>query len=92
MSAHTVVPPVFVHYGGAERLEHEVEALIDGLELDGVPTTVVHSPDAVHDVCILRVWDERERDRIWEAVGRWLSALEDDWTKRLGGGSIVEQR
>jgi acetyl esterase/lipase len=78
LSKWTAVPPIFVHYGGAERLEFEIEALIDGLELDGIPTTVVRSADAVHDVCILRVWDEHERDRIWDAAVRWLRSLEGD--------------
>jgi acetyl esterase/lipase len=86
------VPPTFVHYGGAERLQSEIEALIEGLELDGVPTTVVYSPDAVHDVCVLSAWDERDRDRIYETAGRWLGALRDARAEGRGAESVAGKR
>lgn len=68
-------PPAFVHYGDAERLEQEIESLINGLQRDGVPTVVEKTKDAVHDILMVRFWNEEVRKAIYDRIGGWLEDL-----------------
>lgn len=65
-----------MHFGDAERLETEIEKLIEGLERDGVPTEVEKTGDAPHDVLILAFWNECVREGVYRRIEGWLAELE----------------
>ncbi|GAA5928477.1 uncharacterized protein JCM15063_003889 [Sporobolomyces koalae] len=64
--------PTFIHYGDAERLEAEIESLVKGMTRDGVPLVVEKTPDAVHDVLMVRFWNEEVRQTIYNRITDWL--------------------
>lgn len=69
-------PPTFVHYGDAERLEDEIDSLVEGLKRDGVPLLDVEkTADAVHDVLMVRFWNEDVRAGIYSRVCGWLDRI-----------------
>ncbi|BGP16013.1 hypothetical protein JCM10213_005436 [Rhodosporidiobolus nylandii] len=69
-------PPTFIHYGDAERLEEEIESLVRGMKRDGVPLLDVEkTPDAVHDVLMVRFWNEDVRRHIYERIGQWCGRV-----------------
>ncbi|GAA5845965.1 hypothetical protein JCM9279_004739 [Rhodotorula babjevae] len=69
-------PPTFVHYGDAERLEDEIDSLVEGLKRDQVPLLDVEkTPDAVHDVLMVRFWNEDVRATIYSRVCGWLDRV-----------------
>ncbi|GAA5824203.1 hypothetical protein JCM11251_001565 [Rhodosporidiobolus azoricus] len=69
-------PPSFIHYGDAERLEEEIESLVRGMKRDGVPLLDVEkTPDAVHDVLMVRFWNEDVRRRIYDRIADWCDRL-----------------
>ncbi|GAA5932973.1 hypothetical protein JCM1841_003858 [Sporobolomyces salmonicolor] len=68
-------PSTFVHYGDAERLEEEIESLIRGMNRDGVPLEAEKTKDAVHDVLMVRFWNEDVRRGIYERIGEWLEGV-----------------
>ncbi|GAA6002369.1 hypothetical protein JCM10207_001085 [Rhodosporidiobolus poonsookiae] len=68
-------PPCFVHYGDAERLQEEIESLIRGLKRDGVPLDFLKTPDAVHDVLMVRFWNEDVRREIYDRIADWCDKL-----------------
>ncbi|GAA5916578.1 hypothetical protein JCM6882_002548 [Rhodosporidiobolus microsporus] len=69
-------PPAFIHYGDAERLEEEIESLIRGMKRDGVPLLEVEkTPDAVHDVLMVRFWNEDVRRGIYDRIAEWCDRL-----------------
>ncbi|GAA5860395.1 hypothetical protein JCM1840_000246 [Sporobolomyces johnsonii] len=68
-------PPTFVHYGDAERLEEEIESLIRGMKRDNVPLEAEKTKDAVHDVLMVRFWNEDVRRGIYERIGEWLEGV-----------------
>ncbi|GAA5981776.1 hypothetical protein JCM10908_004605 [Rhodotorula pacifica] len=76
-------PPTFIHYGDAERLIDEIEALVCGMKRDRVEVDVEKTPDAVHDVLMVRFWNENVRAHIYKRICGWL----DDLVKRSGGPS-----
>jgi acetyl esterase/lipase len=75
MGLFTDFPRTLVVVGDAERLEREVVALERALEHDGVRVRMVWAKDAVHDVLIMGVWDERVREGIWKEVGKWVREI-----------------
>lgn len=68
-------PPTFVHYGDAERLVDEIDALIEGMKRDGVDLDVEKTVDAVHDVLMVRFWNEEVRGHVYERVCGWLDGI-----------------
>ncbi|KDQ58650.1 hypothetical protein JAAARDRAFT_34479 [Jaapia argillacea MUCL 33604] len=68
-------PPSFVVLGDAERLERECGMLVRAMQKDGVSVRVHMVKDGVHDCLILKWWDEKEREKIWEDVGQWVGEL-----------------
>ncbi|BGP39945.1 hypothetical protein JCM10450v2_003925 [Rhodotorula kratochvilovae] len=69
-------PPSFVHYGDAERLEEEIESLVRGLRRDKVPLLEVEKTrDAVHDVLMVRFWNEDVRAAIYSRICGWLDRI-----------------
>lgn len=68
-------PPTFIHYGDAERLQKEIEHLIFGMKRDGVPTEVEMTADGVHDLLMVRFWNEEVRSGIYSRIERWLDTL-----------------
>lgn len=69
------LPPTFVHYGDAERLLDEIDALVSGMRRDGVELDVEKTPDAVHDVLMVRFWNEDVRGHIYERICGWLDRI-----------------
>jgi hypothetical protein len=45
------------------------------MERDGVDLTVEWAKDAVHDMLMLAWWDEKVREQVWSAIGRWIETL-----------------
>lgn len=74
-------PPTFIHYGDAERLIDEIEALVCGMKRDRVDLDVEKTPDAVHDVLMVRFWNENVRTHIYRRICGWLDGI----VKRAGG-------
>ncbi|GAA5977625.1 hypothetical protein JCM11641_006879 [Rhodosporidiobolus odoratus] len=69
-------PPSFIHYGDAERLEEEIESLVRGMKRDGVPLLDVEkTPDAVHDVLMVRFWNEEVRRKIFVRIAEWCDRI-----------------
>ncbi|GAA6002261.1 alpha/beta hydrolase [Rhodotorula paludigena] len=69
-------PPTFVHYGDAERLEEEIESLVRGMKRDGVQLLEVEkTKDAVHDVLMVRFWNEDVRACIYGRICGWLDQV-----------------
>lgn len=64
--------PAFIHYGDAERLEAEIESLIKGMTRDEVPLVIEKTKDAVHDVLMVRFWNEEVRSEIYTKISGWL--------------------
>ncbi|GAA5851334.1 hypothetical protein JCM8547_004211 [Rhodosporidiobolus lusitaniae] len=71
----TSFPPSFIHYGDAERLEEEIESLIRGMKRDGVDLDFEKTPDAVHDVLMVRFWNEEVRRHIYDRIAGWCDKL-----------------
>lgn len=81
-------PPTFIHYGDAERLQKEIEYLIVGMKRDGVPTEVHMTVDGVHDLLMVRFWNEEVRSAIYEHIADWMEGLKGDaGVQRLGYSS-----
>lgn len=81
-------PPTFIHYGDAERLQKEIEHLIFGMKRDGVPTEVEMTPDGVHDLLMVRFWNEDVRSQIYSRMAGWLDTLGKD--KAAATGTLVQ--
>lgn len=81
--------PAFIHYGDAERLEAEIESLIKGMTRDEVPLLVEKTKDAVHDVLMVRFWNEEVRNGIYEKIAGWLEDIMNRSEQR-GGASRRE--
>ncbi|GAA6027303.1 hypothetical protein JCM8097_002575 [Rhodosporidiobolus ruineniae] len=81
-------PPAFIHYGDAERLEEEIESLVRGMRRDKVPLLDVEkTPDAVHDVLMVRFWNEQVRSHIYQRIGEWCERVAqraEDADRELG--------
>lgn len=45
------------------------------MERDGVPLVVEKTKDAVHDVLMVRFWNEEVRNKVYERIGGWLEDL-----------------
>ena len=71
----TFFPRALVVAGDAERLEREIVALAKGMEHDGVRVQMVWAPDGVHDILMLKSWDERVREDVWQAIGQWVAEV-----------------
>ncbi|GAA6063487.1 hypothetical protein JCM10212_001003 [Sporobolomyces blumeae] len=80
----TDFPPSFIHFGDAERLEDEIESLIKGMTRDGVPLDVEKTKDAVHDVLMVRFWNEDVRKTIYDRIAGWLERVMNDSEERGG--------
>ncbi|EPQ52177.1 alpha/beta-hydrolase [Gloeophyllum trabeum ATCC 11539] len=65
-------PPCFVMMGDAERLEREVGLLVRAMQHDGVDVKLHIVKDAVHDCLILKWWDEKERQKVWNGIAEWV--------------------
>lgn len=65
-------PPTFVHYGDAERLQQEIENLVRGMKRDDVPVEVEKTVDGVHDLLMMRFWNEDIRADIYRRIKDWL--------------------
>lgn len=68
-------PPTFIHYGDAERLQMEIEVLAKAMPRDGVPTEVECTVDGVHDLLMVRFWNEDVRNHIYDRIAGWLRNL-----------------
>ena len=68
-------PPTFIHYGDAERLQKEIEVLAKAMPRDGVETEVECTVDGVHDLLMVRFWNEDVRSRIYDRITIWLKGL-----------------
>lgn len=82
-------PKTFVHYGDAERLQKEIEHLVSGMKRDGVELEVEMTKDGVHDLLMVKFWNEIVREGIYERVGGWLDGL-GPRKSRLGSGRREE--
>ena len=65
-------PKACVLIGDAERLEAEVLKLVGAMEHDGVTVKVIGAKDAVHDILMMRWWDERVREEVWRNIDGWV--------------------
>lgn len=68
-------PPTFVHYGGAERLEREIDLLVQRMREAGVKLDAMKSPDTPHDVLMMHWWDKRTRGEIYGRIEGWVEGL-----------------
>ncbi|BGP02610.1 hypothetical protein NBRC10513v2_003712 [Rhodotorula toruloides] len=69
-------PPTFIHYGDAERLEEEIDSLVRGMKRDRVDLLDVEkTKDAVHDVLMVRFWNEEVRAEIYRRICEWLDRV-----------------
>ena len=68
-------PKTFITYGTAERLVDEIETLIKRMKRNNVDLHVHIAEDAVHDVLVLKNWDEKIRNKIWTDLYEWCEKL-----------------
>ncbi|THH16135.1 hypothetical protein EW146_g4456 [Bondarzewia mesenterica] len=71
----TSFPRALVVVGDAERLEREIIAMERGMERDGVRVRLVWVPDGVHDVLIMKYWDENVREEVWRQIRMWIEEV-----------------
>ncbi|TFK49145.1 alpha/beta-hydrolase [Heliocybe sulcata] len=67
-------PPSFVMMGDAERLEREVGLLVRAMQADGVHVKLHIVKDGVHDCLMLKWWDEKERQKVWDGIAQWVQS------------------
>lgn len=67
-------PPIYLSYGDAERLQEEIEDLIFMLQRDHVDLTLDLIPDAVHDVLVIKFWNESVRSDMYRRMHNWVCA------------------
>lgn len=68
-------PPSFIHYGDAERLEAEIDTLVNGFRRDGVVLDLEKTKDAPHDFLMLHFWNEGVRGEVYGKITEWLKKL-----------------
>jgi acetyl esterase/lipase len=68
-------PDTCVVLGDAERLESEVVKLVGAMEHDGINVNLICAKDAVHDILMMRWWDERVREEVWRNIDTWVRGV-----------------
>lgn len=68
-------PNTSIVLGDAERLEAEVLKLVGAMEHDGVKVKLIGAKDAVHDILMMKWWDEKIKEEVWENIDAWVKMI-----------------
>lgn len=68
-------PSTAVVLGDAERLESEVLKLVGAMEHDGVKMKLIGAKDAVHDILMMKWWDEAIKEEVWQNIDAWVKTI-----------------
>jgi len=71
-------PRTSIVLGDAERLESEVLKLVGAMEHDKVKVKLIGAKDAVHDILIMKWWDDAIREEVWKNVDDWVKMIQAD--------------